>query len=90
MADSIAMLLQRKADARVHDYSGNLPIHSAIYHRQAGCLTSLLLELGSEMFGEMNGNGDAPSHLAVKSRAWECLAVLVDMGTSAVLEIQNE
>jgi acetoin utilization deacetylase AcuC-like enzyme/ankyrin repeat protein len=90
MTEAISLLTQAGADANIKDFAGRLAIHSAIEHRQADCVRTLLNECGSDLLLPTDGRGDTPIHLAVRRGGWECVAILINLGTEVLLNIPNE
>ena len=89
MTEAISLLTQTGADANIKDFAGRLAIHAAIEHRQADCVRTLLNECGSDLLLPTGGRGDTPIHLAVRRGAWECVAILINLGTEVLLNIPN-
>ena len=88
--EAISLLIAADIDANLPDFTGRYAIHHAIEHRNAECLRLMISELGSDMLLLSDSNGDQPIHLAVRRGAWECFGVLLELGTEALLNLNNE
>jgi nuclear factor of kappa light polypeptide gene enhancer in B-cells 2 len=90
MSEAISVLLDKGVDTQLREFNGNLPVHSAIMHRQPAALSVILTKLGSEALTQQDSNGDLPIHLAVRVKSWQCLSVLIEIGSETMLTIGNE
>jgi len=73
--EAAELLLAAQVNWDLKTHAGRQAMHEAVEHNSSSCVR-LLLAQQAEMTPD--GAGDFPVHVAVRSAAWDCLAVLLE------------
>lgn len=85
-----ALLIERGADMRTYDESGDQPIHFAARNKKSAAL-GLLLRSGADITARNNfGSGSAPLELAIDCKNIEAVQLLLDAGADIPADIDAE